>query len=131
MFTADVDTAPVQRRGHGQTSHLLLTAGQFGARNLAITWVTGEPNSEQDVHAHADSEQAYIIVAGRGLMTVGHAKAILTAGTCAFVPPGQLHKIRCLGPDQLVYISATSPPFDPGSEWQYAKTEKDRNSEET
>ena len=50
--------------GGGQVSHLLLGAGQFGAENLAVTWVEGEPGSEQAVHSHDGREQVYVVVQG-------------------------------------------------------------------
>ena len=46
MHIQPLDTAPVNERG-GQKSWLLLTEGQFGAKNLAITWVEGAPGSMQ------------------------------------------------------------------------------------
>jgi hypothetical protein len=41
-----LETAPVNERG-GQRSYLLLRDGQFGSKNVAITWVEGEPRSMQ------------------------------------------------------------------------------------
>ena len=61
MHTSFVKTSPTNRRG-GQTSYLLLANGQFGSRELAITWVECPPGSEQPVHAHDANEQAYVIV---------------------------------------------------------------------
>ena len=69
MHIQPLDTAPLNERG-GQKSWLLLTEGQFGAKNLAITWVEGAPGSMQAVHGHPDNEQIYVIVRGRGVMQV-------------------------------------------------------------
>jgi mannose-6-phosphate isomerase-like protein (cupin superfamily) len=33
-------------------------------------------------------------------------------GTLVFVPPTTPHAIRAIGGQQLVYVSATSPPFE-------------------
>ena len=65
-----LEQSPRNHRG-GQVSYLLLGPGQFDSKNLAITWVEGAPGSEQPAHSHPDNEQAYVIVRGRGLMTVG------------------------------------------------------------
>ena len=69
MHTSFLKTSPTNHRG-GQTSYLLLANGQFGSRELAVTWVVCPPRSEQPVHAHDGNEQVYVIVRGSGTMTV-------------------------------------------------------------
>jgi mannose-6-phosphate isomerase-like protein (cupin superfamily) len=95
----------------GQVSYPLMGKGDFGSEHLAITWVAGEPESEQQRHEHADSEQVYVIVAGRGLMFVGDERQEVDAGTLVLVPPGTPHSIRNTGQETLAHVSATSPPF--------------------
>ena len=112
MHTHDLSKSPRHLRG-GQTSYLLLTEGQYGSRHLSITWVEGEARSEQNLHAHPDAEQVYVIVAGRGLMHVADEEQEVGPGTLIFIPKGSLHAIRNVGSEKLVYVSATSPPFDP------------------
>ncbi len=51
MHIQTLDGSPRHHRG-GQLSYLLLTKGQFGSQNLAVTWVEGEPGSQQALHAH-------------------------------------------------------------------------------
>jgi mannose-6-phosphate isomerase-like protein (cupin superfamily) len=58
-------------------------------------------------------EQVYVIVRGSGTMTVGDDRREVLAGTLVFIPPGVGHSIRNDGPDMLVYVSATAPPFEP------------------
>jgi mannose-6-phosphate isomerase-like protein (cupin superfamily) len=111
MQTTSVETSPINHRG-GQSSHLLLAKGQFGSQRLAITWVDCPPGSEQPVHEHDGKEQVYVIVRGSGTMTVGDERRDVAAGTLVFVPPGMGHSIRNDGPDMLIYVSATAPPFD-------------------
>ena len=41
MFMQMIGDSPQNRWGGGQVSHLLLAPGQFGSRNLAVTWVEG------------------------------------------------------------------------------------------
>ncbi len=114
MYKQTREESPRNHRG-GQVSYLLLTKGQFGSANLSITWVEGDPGSEQPVHSHPENEQVYVIVRGRGLMR---------AGTLIFVPPGTGHAIRNTGDEPLVYVSATAPPFalpPAGSGFEYAR----------
>jgi mannose-6-phosphate isomerase-like protein (cupin superfamily) len=112
MHTRHLSESPRHLRG-GQTSYLLLTEGQAGSGHLSITWVEGEAGSQQALHAHPDSEQVYVIVVGRGLMHVADEEQEVGPGTLVFIPKGALHAIRNVGSERLVYVSATSPPFDP------------------
>ena len=111
MHTQTLDESPRNRRG-GQVSYLLLSPGQTGSGNLAITWVEGAPGSQQGVHAHPASEQVYVIVRGRGMMTVGEEEKEVSAGTLVLVPPGAAHAILNTGDEPLVFVSATVPPFE-------------------
>jgi len=96
----------------GQISYLLLASGQFGSTRMAITMVHGDPGSEQPVHSHPEAEQVYVVVAGTGLMRVNHEALDVGPGTLVFIPPGAKHSILNTGSVPLVYVSATSPPFD-------------------
>ena len=101
MFTQTLEQSPKNRRGGGQTSHLLLAPAQFSSRNLAITWVQGAQGSRQSLHSHPDSEQVYVIVAGRGRMMVDGQEQDVGAGTMVLIPPGAQHAIHNPGPGQL------------------------------
>ena len=121
MTFARIGDCPRNERGDGQVSHLLLAESQFGARNLAVTWVEGAPGSQQPVHAHENSEQAYVIVRGSGRMILGDEERDVDPGTLVFIPPGTPHAIRNDGDEPLVYVSATSPPFPAvvsGTSWR-------------
>jgi len=112
MHIQSIDGAPANERG-GQKSYLLLTEGQFGSKNLAITWVEGEPGSMQAVHGHPDNEQIYVIVRGRGVMQVADEMQEVGEGTLLYIPPGAAHAIKNTSDEPLVFVSATSPPFNP------------------
>ena len=112
MHTQHISGAPINRRGAGQDSYLMLTKGQFGSSNLAITWVDCAPGSEQRLHVHETQEQVYVIVRGSGVMRVAGEEQEVGPGTMVYVPPGSEHAIRNDGNETLTYISATAPPFD-------------------
>ncbi len=111
MNIQTLEQSPRNHRG-GQVSHLLLAAGQFGSESLAVTWVEGEPGSEQAVHSHEGREQVYVVVQGRGAMRVGDEVEEVGPGTAILVPPGTRHSIRNIGEEKLIYVSSTSPPFE-------------------
>ena len=111
MHVQTLDKSPRHHRC-GQVSHLLLTKGQFGAQDLSVTWVEGQPESQQELHAHSSQEQVFVIVRGRGLMLVDQEEQEVTPGSLVFIPPGAVHAIRNIGTEPLIYMSATVPPFD-------------------
>jgi mannose-6-phosphate isomerase-like protein (cupin superfamily) len=108
MDTRTLDQAPVNLRG-GQRSYLL--AGPEDSERLAVTWIESPRGSRQPVHRHADSEQVYVIVRGRGLMTVGAESLEVGEGTLVRVPPDTDHAIEGVSDEPLVVVTATVPPF--------------------
>lgn len=111
MHTQTLEQSPRNHRG-GQVSYLLMAKGQFGSQNLAITWVEGGRHSGQAAHAHTDQEQVYVIIRGRGVITVGKEQQEVRPGTLVFVPQATPHAIRNIGEEPLAYVSATAPPFE-------------------
>ena len=114
MHVQPFDNAPVNERG-GQKSYLLLGGEQFDSKNFAITWVECAPGSVQAIHGHPDSEQVYVVVRGRGVMQVGEEMQEVGEGTLVFIPPGAAHAIKNANDEPLVFVSATSPPFEPAA----------------
>jgi mannose-6-phosphate isomerase-like protein (cupin superfamily) len=109
MYVRRRDDAPRNERG-GQVSRLLF-APQLGSAKLAVTWVRGEPGSQQGLHAHDHSEQIYVVIRGRGLMIVDDEALEIEAGSAVLIQAGAKHAIRNTGIEPLEYISATAPPF--------------------
>jgi mannose-6-phosphate isomerase-like protein (cupin superfamily) len=87
-----------------------MDAGDLGSRNLTVTWVDVPPGAEQRAHSHAEAEQVYVIVRGRGRMQVAGDEEEITEGDLVFIPPAAEHGIVNDGPETLVYVSAASPP---------------------
>ena len=101
--------AAVEERGRLR-SHFLMDAGDLGSRNMTVTWVDVPPGGEQRAHSHPDSEQVYVIVRGRGRMSVAGDAEEVSEGDLVFIPPATSHGISNDGTETLVYISAASPP---------------------
>jgi hypothetical protein len=81
MVIRTIDESWQDERG-GQTSFLLLGGREgSGSARLAVTWVEAPAGSEQPRHAHSVSEQAYVIVAGRGKMNVESTSFDVAPGT--------------------------------------------------
>ena len=91
-------------------SHFLMDAGDLGSRNMTVTWVDVPPGAEQRAHSHPDAEQVYVIVRGRGRMSVAGDVEEVGEGDLVFIPPATSHGIVNDGHEDLVYVSAASPP---------------------
>mgnify|MGYP000372837063 CR=1 FL=1 len=98
-------------KADGATNHILLRLGTFGSQNLLITWTTVAPRGQQPAHSHPGSEQVYVGIAGRGRIQVAGEKVIISPGVLIYIPPGVSHTITNFGEEELVYITAASPPF--------------------
>lgn len=116
MDIRSIDDGPVDVRG-GQVSDLLF-APELGASNLTVTWVEGKPGSQQPLHAHAESEQVYVIVRGEGVMIIEGEEEPVAARSAVRIPAGATHAIRNTGPTPLEYVSATAPPLDAHVLWR-------------
>jgi len=88
-----------------------MDAGDLGSRNMTVTWVDVPPGAEQRAHSHPDAEQVYVIVRGRGRMSVAGDVEAVGEGDLVFIPPATAHGIVNDGSEDLVYVSAASPPF--------------------
>ena len=95
----------------GLLSYILLQKNDLPDTQLSITWVEVAPGAAQQPHAHSP-EQVYIIVQGRGEMTVGEETGLVAKGDIVHIPPGALHWIKNIGKKLLVYVSASTPAYD-------------------
>jgi mannose-6-phosphate isomerase-like protein (cupin superfamily) len=114
MFITSKTTAQKRER-NGLTSYFLLDRRSEVATgrdpDLAVTWVTVEPGSQQIAHHH-EPEQVYVIIQGMGEMQVGSETQLVHAGDLVYIPSNLAHGIVNTGDDVLTYISAATPPFD-------------------
>lgn len=102
-----------RRERDGLVSSILLQKGDLADVGFTATWVEVEPGSRQRLHDHP-SEQIYVLVGGRGTMTVGGEERQVAAGDLVYVPPGTRHGIRNAADSEtnLVYVSAATPALD-------------------
>lgn len=87
-----------------------MDAGELGSRNLSVCWLEVPAGAEQSLHSHEEGEQAYIVVRGRGTMTVAGDRQELGEGDLALIPPATDHSIANSGDADLCCLSVQSPP---------------------
>ncbi len=109
MLVRRLSEAPVEE-WHRLRYHVLMDAGELGARNLSVTWLEIPAGTEQTLRSHEDAEQVYVVVRGGGTMSVAGDTQGVGEGDLILVPPATDHSIANDGEAALSCVSVQSPP---------------------
>jgi mannose-6-phosphate isomerase-like protein (cupin superfamily) len=109
MLVRRLEDAAVQE-WHRLQAHVLMDAGELGSRNLSVTWVTVPGGTKQELHSNDEAEQAYVVVRGRGTMSVAGDTQEVGEGDLILVPPATEHSIGNESETELACVSIQSPP---------------------
>ena len=82
---------------HRLRSHVLMDAGELGSRNMSVTWLEVPAGVEQTLHSDEQAEQVYVVVRGRGQMSVAGDTGEISEGDLVLVPPATDHAISNTG----------------------------------
>jgi mannose-6-phosphate isomerase-like protein (cupin superfamily) len=69
-----------------------------------------EPGQEHAPHAHCDRDKLYVVLEGRGELTIGDESAEVGPGDVALAQADVVHALRNPGPERLVVLIVMSPP---------------------
>lgn len=81
------------------------------ARNQSIAEARVPPGGETNEHFHRASEEIYHFTAGEGRMRLGDEESPVRAGETVVIPPGTRHKLWNPGPEELVLLCCSAPPY--------------------
>lgn len=109
MLVRRFDEAAVEE-WHRLSAHVLMDAGELGARNLSVTWLEVPVGAKQTLRTDEGSEQAYVVVRGSGTMSVAGDTQQVSEGDLIMVPPATEHSIANEGEAELACVSIQSPP---------------------
>jgi mannose-6-phosphate isomerase-like protein (cupin superfamily) len=109
MLVRRLEDAPVEE-WHRLSTHVLMDAGELGARNLSVTWLTLPAGARQTLRSQEESEQVYVVVRGAGTMSVVGDTQAVSVGDLIHVPPATEHAIANDGEAELSCVSIQSPP---------------------
>jgi mannose-6-phosphate isomerase-like protein (cupin superfamily) len=109
MLVRRLDEAAVEE-WHRLRAHILMDAGELGARNLSVTWLAVPAGAKQTLRSSEQSEQAYVVVRGNGTMSVAGDTQAVAEGDLILVPPATEHSVGNDGEDELACVSIQSPP---------------------
>jgi mannose-6-phosphate isomerase-like protein (cupin superfamily) len=97
----------------GKVSEQLVWPRNAPDAAMTVTRVTMQPGAVSRLHAHARSEQIWLIERGAGtLLMDGGAEATIEAGDIVRTPAGEAHGVVNSGGGLLTYLASTTPPED-------------------
>lgn len=80
---------------------------------MSIARVRLEPNTSTLLHALANTEERYVIIRGRGLITVGEQSWNVMPKDVIVIPADQAQKIQNLDDQDLLFLAICTPRFVP------------------
>jgi mannose-6-phosphate isomerase-like protein (cupin superfamily) len=81
------------------------------ARKQSLAEATIPPGGATAAHYHRETEELYLVTAGRGRLVLDGEERELGEGDCALIPPGAEHKIFNIGRDPLRIVCACAPAY--------------------
>ncbi len=82
----------------------VVTGGDGGVANVHVVRVT-----KGTTHYHAEYEEVYYVLSGRGTITLGEEKHALRPGAVAVIPRGLPHSLEAEDGDTLEFIIFGTP----------------------
>lgn len=93
----------------GKVTSMRLVSPDTGAQSATLNLSLSEAGSEFSQHVHDSSDDTILVLAGAADLRQGGTRTPMKAGTCAFVPQGQIHGTITTA-DGTVMISTQTPP---------------------
>jgi mannose-6-phosphate isomerase-like protein (cupin superfamily) len=94
---------------HQLRPHILMDAGELGARHLSVNWLEVPAGASEELRSHEESEQVYVIVSGGGTMSATGDTQRLAVGDLVLIPPATDHAVANDGQETLALVSVQSP----------------------
>jgi mannose-6-phosphate isomerase-like protein (cupin superfamily) len=109
MLVRRLSEAPVEE-WHRLRTHVLMDAGELGARHMSVTWLEIPAGARQELRSHEEAEQVYIVVRGSGTMSVAGDTQQVGEGDLILVSPATDHSVANEGDEAMACVSVQSPP---------------------
>jgi quercetin dioxygenase-like cupin family protein len=108
MQIVTLDQAPTMEFPANRTTRIMLGPGGVEAENFVVGYVVMKPGGKVPLHTHAN-EEAYTIIQGSGLMTVGDETQEMRAVSTVHIPPDLPHSLENTGKGELTMMFVYSP----------------------
>jgi mannose-6-phosphate isomerase-like protein (cupin superfamily) len=85
--------------------------GNTGRTNVYVGLLEADPGAEVPKHQHDGSEEILFVLSGPGgELTIGAEKMPFAADTAIYIPEGQPHAAKFVGPDKTILLQIYAPP---------------------
>ena len=95
----------------GSTVREIAGPAPGNASNQSLAEATVPAGGETIEHHHRTSEEIYRLISGTGRLRLAGEEAEVRAGDTVVIPPSTRHKLRSAGPEPLIVLCASSPPY--------------------
>jgi mannose-6-phosphate isomerase-like protein (cupin superfamily)/glycosyltransferase A (GT-A) superfamily protein (DUF2064 family) len=95
----------------GSTIREIFHPHHTGAKNQSFAEATVAPGEKTREHHHAESEEIYYLLKGRGRVSVGGEVREVGPSTAVLIPPGTKHSIENSGTEDLVFLCSSVPTY--------------------
>ena len=69
-----------------------------------------EPGQIHAPHTHCDRDKLYVVLEGRGELTIGEERSTVRTGDVGIARAGVVHSLHNPGPERLVVLVGMAPP---------------------
>lgn len=76
---------------------------------LTVSKTYLKPHQCTNGHKHADIDEVYIFVEGRGILTIGDRNHVVEEGVVKYIPQGLFHKVNNTEERALIFLSVFNP----------------------
>ena len=90
-------------------SFILVSPEKCGSESITMGYTVVYPGCRTRGHQHADREEAYLVVKGRGTAVVGEEEFDISEGTAFYIPFGKFHAVKNPHKMCLEYVWVVTP----------------------
>lgn len=99
----------------GEMVYSLIGASEFegNAKQHSLAYVVIPPGCSSRHHYHPQAEESYYILRGQARLVLNGKAYSLSQGDAVLIEPPEHHQIFAEGDDNLEFIVACAPPWEP------------------
>jgi mannose-6-phosphate isomerase-like protein (cupin superfamily) len=111
VIVRSLEEAEAFTTADGSTIRELLGLPTAPVRNQSLAEATLEPGEATERHYHAEAEEIYYVVEGRGEMELDGERRLVGVGDAVLIPPGAWHQILAWDEGQLRFLCCCAPAY--------------------
>jgi mannose-6-phosphate isomerase-like protein (cupin superfamily) len=89
----------------------MLHTQSHGNKKLSVAEARVKPGATTRAHYHQESEEIYVVMAGRGRLRRNKEKIAVESGVSVAIRPGQVHSLENHGDEDLVVLCCCAPAY--------------------